>query len=1074
MKPVWDDAHREVLAERASMWMDTGAIVLPVIPVELPAERWPQKNRRTGEPLVDKAGNPVARFRGKAPSYWDAKGTPRLLQRKSIADGTSAPPTREEVLQQLRQPIEVGAAKEFGSPVGFAVMTTSELVVIDLDEPEQNDRLRTLVGDKALVEASPSGGLHVVVRPADGMESWAKPEGGHYKAWSFAAEEPSVGEVLAEGSICLMAPTMRGDGASYRILQGTMPGEVETLGAMGIVASADKKTEGPPAESPTEGVSKKFCSLPESTVPALRSLLGKKARELLDGDLGAYSNDGEIERSGTLAAFAKEAYGCENTLKAEFKPFTGTADEVIKLAVDCLRSLDEAGLEPIADKAERILATINRSTCDADREALLKRHKWESEGPRVGGHSDKRSSVIKQQQEWLRVEAPFTVCGYDQTHMFILPKVSGLVQAVKLDQLHLETQLVLLTEGSKDWFYSPFAYQTKKGIAIDWKRAGQLIAASRRDIPIYDPHLIRGRGCWMDGDQAVMHLGDQLVIGGQRVPLASIPSKAIYAKAETLPGPAEAPLSDEEAEFIVGVLRHFNFEEPASSFHLLGWIVSALICGCLPWRPNIWVTAASGDGKTTLLERFVEPQLAGTAIKAHASATEAGLRQELGHDALPVLFDEIEGESRSAQTRIAAVLQLMRGASSPGGAQIIKGSSDGTAKRYVIRSSFLLSSINVSLVAEADLNRTAVVSLKPLKASQRDDWETVDADLAKIDLKTGQKLLARVLDQLPTILANCETFKRAAAKYRGSARRGDVYGTLAACALAFFPEGKQTHTVQEAMQILQRLAPLSADDTPPTEGGPDEVNRDADAEACLNHLLAQTFRVEKTHASSDPLRSDRIVMVEASLLTLMEATEGIHDGFDKGDIEIALRDKGMKLTKVADQEGLVLAISARHPGVSKLFSDTPWASKGWARALRRHELCQARQIRFGQGRSTPAEKGVPTFSVADLVADGGTTATASAHKGGGEMITMLDSADFEEHTDTAAETGNSQPNNNYSKIYTKEEIREIYAKIRERENARYNSHVHDKVLLEVVGEKQGDRSYADLENEMTIASVCWD
>ena len=50
--PQWSDAYRDALASRAQEWMDLGAIVLPVIPVELPADRWHKVSKKTGEPTL--------------------------------------------------------------------------------------------------------------------------------------------------------------------------------------------------------------------------------------------------------------------------------------------------------------------------------------------------------------------------------------------------------------------------------------------------------------------------------------------------------------------------------------------------------------------------------------------------------------------------------------------------------------------------------------------------------------------------------------------------------------------------------------------------------------------------------------------------------------------------------------------------------------------------------------------------------------------------------------------------------------------------------------------------------------
>jgi putative DNA primase/helicase len=87
------------------------------------------------------------------------------------------------------------------------------------------------------------------------------------------------------------------------------------------------------------------------------------------------------------------------------------------------------------------------------------------------------------------------------------------------------------------------------------------------------------------------------------------------------------------------------------------------------------------------------------------------LRQRLGCDAIPVLFDEAEGEDQRAHSRLQRILELVRQSSSETGARLIKGTATGNATSYQIRSCFAFSSINASLVQQSDRSRVTVVEL---------------------------------------------------------------------------------------------------------------------------------------------------------------------------------------------------------------------------------------------------------------------------------------------------------------------------------------------------------------------------
>ena len=226
--------------------------------------------------------------------------------------------------------------------------------------------------------------------------------------------------------------------------------------------------------------------------------------------------------------------------------------------------------------------------------------------------------------DWL-LTAPFSILGHDADTIFILPEVSGVVQRIRLNSLFQESTLRLLTKGIGFWLDSPFVTRNKDGkvTGVDWKAAGQEIADRRDQLTIYDPQVVRGRGCWIDEGQPVMHLGNHLLTLKGAQSLSNNSSRFCYPKGRVMPGPTK-PLTDEEALAIANLLQRFPFEEESMRFWLQGWIVSAMVCGALPWRPNAWLTGGRGTGKTTLLERYVSPLLAAVApVVTQASTTEA-------------------------------------------------------------------------------------------------------------------------------------------------------------------------------------------------------------------------------------------------------------------------------------------------------------------------------------------------------------------------------------------------------------------------------------------------------------------
>ena len=224
---IFDNQYRNNLADRAAQWMDSGALVLPVISAALDPHKFPKKlpNKQSGEweIVFEEDGiTPKPQFPGKAPSWWDFNGNPRLIKRADINPETICREwSREKVLKILREPHPRGYAAEIGSPMGFCILPTPDLVVVDLDEKDKRKELiKAAQAEGHYIESTPSGGLHIVAAPQDKMRSWTNGPGKFFTNWGLGDDTAHLGEVLCLGKVCLMAPTMRGDGAQYSKLTG--------------------------------------------------------------------------------------------------------------------------------------------------------------------------------------------------------------------------------------------------------------------------------------------------------------------------------------------------------------------------------------------------------------------------------------------------------------------------------------------------------------------------------------------------------------------------------------------------------------------------------------------------------------------------------------------------------------------------------------------------------------------------------------------------------------------------------------------------------------------------------------
>lgn len=372
---------------------------------------------------------------------------------------------------------------------------------------------------------------------------------------------------------------------------------------------------------------------------------------------------------------------------------------------------------------------------------------------------------------------PFYPLGYDRGNYFYL--VSGTQQITRLTaSQHSKAYMMQLAP----LYYWCDEYPAKNGAA--WDVAADALMRQCEAMGVFTPDVIRGRGAWMDEGRVVFHFGSHLWVDGELMGITAIRSKYVYEKDLELREPHRTPLSDAEGAELLDIARQFRWTKPASAALLAGWVAMAALCGALKWRPHIWLTGGAGCGKTTVLNEFVHTLMGGMDVFAQGNSTEAGIRQELRSDALPVLFDESEQNNDREVGRVQNVLSLIRQASSQSEAKTLKGSISGESMHFMVRSMFCLSSIQVGIKHQADYERLTVLALRP----KRDDkdaansWDRLKERLhwLKRDEELPSRLFRRALDLLPVTLKNIKTFVDAASRHFGSVREGDQYGTLLA------------------------------------------------------------------------------------------------------------------------------------------------------------------------------------------------------------------------------------------------------------------------------------------------------
>jgi putative DNA primase/helicase len=315
---------------------------------------------------------------------------------------------------------------------------------------------------------------------------------------------------------------------------------------------------------------------------------------------------------------------------------------------------------------------------------------------------------------------------------------------------------------------------------------------------------------------------------------------------------------------------------------------------------------------------FLKSCLGRFCLSIQGDSTEAGIRQKLKADAIPVLFDEAESNTMRDRRRIQSTLALMRQASTETGMVTLKGTSGHGAVEFNIRSMFCLSSINVNIKQKADDDRITVLALRSLRAKtdlekkqKQADWEKLRRKLEIFTPEYSQQLIARSLDMVDTIRENTEVMSTAVARKFGTARFGDQYGHLLAGAYSLNSDDKLT--LGQAQDFISEFNWSTY---------AEKLDDDQEGE-CLQTILETRVRIDGAlHTET----------VSIGQLLNRWITRSYTDNIKEPTLDSFFADYGFKKDK--EMEFVQMANNAQQ--IKKLLDGTPFADN-YANVLRRIE-----------------------------------------------------------------------------------------------------------------------------------------
>lgn len=530
--------------------------------------------------------------------------------------------------------------------------------------------------------------------------------------------------------------------------------------------------------------------------------------------------------------------------------------------------------------------------------------------------------------------------GYDKQRYFLMSERNLQVDEYDAGSLMSEKTCMTIYPSRDYW-----AQQQGADKRPDWVIAGVDIMERCRKVGIYDHKRLRGRGVWIDkaGDnveRVILNTGNQLMIKRPEEPakIASfvrIKSKWVYEARNDLivdVDDYQTQATDDDGRLIREMCQMIRWEAPIYAELLAGWLATAIVCGGLEWRTHCWITGNQGSGKTQVVKRIVGSVLGDLAIYPLGATTEAGIRQRLRSDAMPVVFDESETDAYAEQRR-QAVLGLMRQASSDGRGTIMKGSANHTSQEFAVRSAFMLSSIGVGLKEAADLTRTAVLTVRPMESyaiadrkKLDDNWNRLLDIEATMPSYMPQRLLARQVANLLSLRENIKSFKEAATQIMNSPRIGDQLGTLLAGSYSLYNTG--VLSVEQCKKYLEKKDLIEFT----------TVKTEREDVALLNHICGCMIRVETIRGVQERALGELIRMA-------FERPSDME--MSVPDCENTLARYGLRLC-IQDGRRDGMWIGQKVPTLNRLMQTSDYF-EGWAGVLLRHPHARKSDtaMRFG-------------------------------------------------------------------------------------------------------------------------------
>ena len=429
---------------------------------------------------------------------------------------------------------------------------------------------------------------------------------------------------------------------------------------------------------------------------------------------------------------------------------------------------------------------------------------------------------------------------------------------------------------------------------LDIMGIAQTIIAECKDKGPFNPLKIRGRGVWLEGEREIINLGDPLPEG----------TNNIYLCFEPLPKIAHKGF---DATRLLDLFKLFNWRNPQDAILLFGWLAIAPICGILEWRPHCFVHGLAKSGKSTLhhlCSRLLHP----LAVAADGDSSEAGIRQTVGPDSLPVVIDEFESDKEKNQ--LASIIRLARSASSSN-VPVLRGTPEGKALQFSLRCTFFFSAINPSGLRQAD--RTRIVQLVlDMHDFNPDTGAKIESEILHFE-PMGPQWCGYMVDLASLINPSVALFRQHLTGHLDGRHRKNMAALLAG---AFVALNKRIPSIEEVKEWAEEF---SSSVTYHAE----EHERD-DSMECLEYLFSYLSHDTEKYTLGHWIGKEYEAV--NGKITLDDCRESLKI---LGNYHIRVLDN----THPSCPNGFIIANTS--PAIERIFHNSKWHGGAWQTAMRK-------------------------------------------------------------------------------------------------------------------------------------------